>query len=133
VTDAISLSIPAPPDLLMVVRLAASALASRAGFDADTVEDVRLATDEICLAAAPDGAKGRLEISMTSDVGLFEMRCTLVGDPGPESVTGRDPASPPAASSLSRALLDVLVDDYGIEDGLAPTAWYRVRRSSRPA
>ena len=46
--DEIRLRVPITPDLVRLVRVVASGLASRLGFPIDAVEDVRLAVDELC-------------------------------------------------------------------------------------
>ena len=48
--DVVGLSIPSGADLLVLARLTAATVASRAGFDVEEVEDLRLAVDELCVA-----------------------------------------------------------------------------------
>ena len=55
--DTISLTIPAQPEYLQVVRLIAAGLAARVGFTVDEIEDLRIAVDE--LSAYLTGSQGR--------------------------------------------------------------------------
>ena len=55
--DTISVSIPASPEYLKVVRLIVSGLASRLRFTIDDIEDLKIAVDE--LSAYLTGAQGR--------------------------------------------------------------------------
>src|SRR5271156_3639398 len=58
----IELSIPALPELLVLARMTAATIASRADFGYDQVEDLRLAIDELCLRLVGAGKEGRLHI-----------------------------------------------------------------------
>ncbi len=55
--DKVSISIPATPQYLQVVRLIAAGLASRLTFTIDEIEDLKIAVDE--LAAYLTGTQGR--------------------------------------------------------------------------
>jgi anti-sigma regulatory factor (Ser/Thr protein kinase) len=62
--DRIALSIPARSEYARTVRMAAAALASRAGMTYDDVEDVRMATQEAfiyAVATLPKGANVEFE------------------------------------------------------------------------
>src|SRR5690349_4769507 len=62
--DEVRLAVPAVPELIRLVRVTATGLASRAGFSLDEVEDLRLAIDELCHAVVgAHGAPGRLDVS----------------------------------------------------------------------
>ena len=57
--DSIILTLPCKPGYVSVARLTASGIASRSGFDIDTVEDIKVAVSEVCnriisLADTPD-------------------------------------------------------------------------------
>ncbi len=55
----VELALSVEDDLLVLARFTVSAVASRAGFDVEEIEDLRLAVDELCLArAARAGAPG---------------------------------------------------------------------------
>lgn len=64
------LVLPADPQLLRIVRLVASGLASLAGADLDAVEEVRVAADEL-VAALMDAGSGNdvtIELKLVGDV-----------------------------------------------------------------
>nr|PZN11379.1 MAG: hypothetical protein DIU64_02990 [Caldicoprobacter oshimai] len=44
--DSVYLKVPAKPEYMLVIRLTTSAVASRAGFDVDEIEDIKLAVSE---------------------------------------------------------------------------------------
>lgn len=44
--DSVYLRVPAKPEYILVIRLTTSAVASRAGFDVDEIEDIKLAVSE---------------------------------------------------------------------------------------
>ena len=57
VTEVVKLELPASPRYLRLARLTAAGLAGDLGFDMESLEDLRVAIDELC-AAAIDGADG---------------------------------------------------------------------------
>ena len=64
--DSISITIPASPEYLQVVRLVAAGLATRLSFTLEDIEDLKIAVDE--LSAYITGAHGRsgtLAVSFT--------------------------------------------------------------------
>ena len=48
-SEAVELIIPVQSDLVVLARLTAATVASRAGFNVEEVEDLRLAVDELCV------------------------------------------------------------------------------------
>jgi hypothetical protein len=58
------LTIPAEPQLLRIVRLVASGLASLSGCDLDTVEEVRVAADELVAALMEAGGGSDVTINL---------------------------------------------------------------------
>lgn len=48
--DVITLKLPAKPEYVLAIRLTTSALSSRAGFDVDAIEDIKVAVAEGCIA-----------------------------------------------------------------------------------
>ncbi len=99
--DIVNIEIPAKPDFILTVRLAVSAIAERAGFDIEDIEDLKVASAEACMllfAAGPESIK----ISVVINNGLeIELKATGSGgavDLGDE------------AGELSKYLLEALVD-----------------------
>jgi serine/threonine-protein kinase RsbW len=98
--DVIKLEFPAKPDYILAVRLAVSAVAERAGFDIEDIEDLKVATAEACmllLAACPD----TVDIKITVDSGM-QIDLSAQGANGA--------AADDDAAELSRCLLEALVD-----------------------
>jgi hypothetical protein len=135
-SDVVELSIPVQADLVVLARLTAAAVASRAGFDVEEVEDLRLAVDELCISVVEGAGEGRLLLTFTSAEELVEVRCDLDGATGPaaDGAGTDDPAGVGAdgADGLSGRILDALVDEHGLgaEDGHRH-AWLRKRGSRR--
>jgi serine/threonine-protein kinase RsbW len=131
VSDLVTLSIPASADLLVLVRLTAATVASRAGFDVEEIEDLRLAVDELCISLVNEGGGGRLELEFIRDAGLIEVSCThraMSDDSVVEAV------SDPALEGLSARILDALVDAHGRENrGGYERAWLRKQRARQQA
>lgn len=132
-SDRVELSLPARPDLLFLVRMTAAAVASRADFGYDQIEDLRLAIDELCLTVCGDApSEGRLQLLFKWGDDAIE----VVGIYEDDAVTGAshldlDPMQP--ASELSQRILDALVDEHGTDSvGGCPRAWLRMRRRGGP-
>jgi hypothetical protein len=127
----VELSLAADAQMLFLARMTAAAVAARADFDYERVEDLRLAIDELCvgLMGAATGT-GRLTLRFEwDDEGTLEVDVTLVPEEG-VSANGHHPI--PAVSGpsyeLSERILDALVDDHGGESiGEMHRAWLRMR------
>lgn len=122
--DPVELTIPVQSDLVVLARLTAATVASRAGFDVEEVEDLRLAVDELCVSIVNGSAVGRLSLTFLSQDGSVEVICALDG-PGPASVETEDDYG---EHDLSVRILDALVDEHGEEMGDGQRrAWLRKR------
>lgn len=127
--ETVELTFPATPELLVLARFCAAAIAARAGFDVEEIEDLRLAVDELCASVGQFGpdASARMEFRR---VGV-SVRVQCIYEPG-HSV-GKNGRTPDQArwspGELSVQLLSALVDDHGFEerDGLA-CGWLEKRR-----
>ncbi len=125
-TDLVELSIPVRADLVVLARLTAATVASRAGFDVEEIEDLRLAVEELCLSLVEGDEGGRLHLTYTRDEHVIEITCAFERDeqhqPNGSVAGGQD--------DLSVRILDALVDEHGREtrDG-HPCAWLRKRRA----
>ena len=129
-TDVVELSIPVQADLVTLARLTAATVASRAGFDVEEIEDLRLAVDELCILAVEGGLDGRLDLRFAGGVDQIEVSCTFRAGAGgsvPEFADG-------SGDGLSGRILEALVDEHGEEnqDGLRRT-WLRKRRARQQA
>jgi hypothetical protein len=119
-TDVIELTIPVRADLVVLARLTAATVASRADFD------VRLAVDELCVLLVQGGGDGRLDLQFSRDDDRIEVSCTYHAD-------STDPGGTGSPDGLSARILDALVDEHGqdVQDG-RPRAWLRKRRTQLP-
>jgi anti-sigma regulatory factor (Ser/Thr protein kinase) len=130
----IELSMPALPELLVLARMTAATVASRADFGYDQVEDLRLAIDELCLRLVGAGKEGRLHIDYALRAEFVEIVVTYHSEDNvtrgyvPESAAD-DLGGGGVVNELSGAILDALVDEHGIDDvSIPPRAWLKVRR-----
>jgi len=125
--DAVELSIPAKPELLSLARLTVAAVAARANFDFEEIEDLRLALDELCSRMLTPDENGTLALRYEWSPGNLHVHCALGGS---VSVLPN-----PADQDLSDRILDALVDEHGTtdQDG-SLSAWLRKwRPPSAPA
>lgn len=69
--DRIAVTLPCKAEYVSVARLTASGVASRAGFDLDTVEDIKVAVSEVCsriIGKAEDSGKQfEIEFNICTD------------------------------------------------------------------
>jgi hypothetical protein len=97
VSAGITITFPAEAEYLRLARLAAADAASRAGFDVDAIDDVRIAVSELCGAR---GAGGNITLR-------------LVAVPGRLEVQGQaDVALTPHLDGLTRTVVGGVVDSY---------------------
>jgi hypothetical protein len=138
-TNRVELSLAADAQMLFLARMTGAAVASRAQFEYDQVEDLRLAIDELCvrlISSASDTGTGRISLLFQwSDDGDMEVTGTLI----PEgSVTGNGhhpiPSTTLPTYELSERILDALVDEHGSDsiEG-AHRAWLRMKRQEHLA
>jgi serine/threonine-protein kinase RsbW len=72
--ETVSISIPALPAYLQVVRLIASGLSTRLGFTIDEIEDLKIAVDELCAyLTGTQGRDGTLHIDFTIDGAMLRI------------------------------------------------------------
>jgi serine/threonine-protein kinase RsbW len=128
--DVVELTLPVGADLLVLARLTAATIASRAGFDVEEVEDFRLAVDELCVSLIQEGSDGRLQLQFTRDIDSVEVSCTYDGSPA----AGQSDTAEDSIEGLSARILDALVDAHGREiAGGQERAWLRKRRARQEA
>lgn len=121
--ETISISIPASPEYLKVVRLVVAGLASRLLFTIDDIEDLKIAVDE--LSAYLTGAQGRegtLDISFDMHDDRIEIRGTGNFSAGTKVRTD--------LTEMSKRILETVVDQAALDpsDGM-PT--FRLTKSKR--
>jgi hypothetical protein len=71
--DVVRLTVPAALEYMRIVRLTASGIASRLGFDVDEIENLRVAVDELASTVVDVATAGDLDISFTSANGRLQI------------------------------------------------------------
>lgn len=133
----VELSLAADAQMLFLARMTGAAVATRADFAYERVEDLRLAIDELCVELMGN-ATGAGRIGLTfewDDEGALQVTGILVPGDDPSN-NGHHP--PPAGArpsyELSERILDALVDDHGSDMiGGRHRAWLRMRRPEHVA
>ncbi len=111
-SDEVRLVVPAMPEYLRLVRVAAAGLASRLGFSFDEVEDLRLAIDELCYGLT--GSAGR---PGTVEVRYLVSADSLVIEGDGHFDDQRQDGSEVILSELSQVILAALVDEHALRSG----------------
>ena len=122
----VEVSVPAAPAYLSLVRLNVGSIASALEMTIDELEDLQLAVEELCLSLMrlQATATGRLQLRLEWSDERVEVRCTLDGAP---RAAGDGAEGVP--ESLSRQILDALVDEHGsATERDATVAWLTKRR-----
>lgn len=76
----VDVSVPSDPSLSRVLRLAASGVASLAGFSVDDVEDITIAVSEVFIALIEHGSGERVAVEFAVDGHVFTVRGRTVAD-----------------------------------------------------
>lgn len=115
--DVIKLEFPAKPDYILAVRLAVSAVAERAGFGIEDIEDLKVAAAEACMLLLSERPE-TVGISITVSDGLMIDLCAS----GQKEAAGQDDNA-----ELSRCLLEALVDkcDFSSQPGAGGIRFYK--------
>ena len=82
-SELVELSIPVRADLVVLARLTAATVASRAGFGVDEIEDLRLAVEELCLSVVDGDDGGRLHLTYAARRGRRPYHLCLRARGGP--------------------------------------------------
>jgi hypothetical protein len=133
--EVIEISIPGSVDLVVLARFTAATIGTRAGFDLDEIDDLRLAVDELSVAFGPLDAETRLRYAFLREGDTVNVRCTREpsDDEGEAGAghTERDLIDWQQARELSAQLLDELVSAHGreIANGRS-VAWLTKRRNT---
>jgi serine/threonine-protein kinase RsbW len=69
----VTLVFPPQPRLVRMARLASSALATVAGADVDTIDDIKIAVDEVCASLIEAGDGSDLTVGLTVDGDRLEI------------------------------------------------------------
>ena len=119
--------VPAAPPFVRLLRLAAADVATRAGFDLDDLDDLRIAVGELCFTlTGRDGVPGRLDV--TFELGDGEVTVRGVGRFEHGNGNGaRVPPPPEISEAILRGVLDELVLEHDVEE----PSFVAVKRRSR--
>lgn len=104
--ETITLTVPAALEFVRIVRLTASGVASRLGFDVEDIEDLRVAVDELASIV--------VDHATASD--LLEVVFSIAG--GTLRIEGRVPVQSdtgPRLDELTSQILAAVVDSYEVE------------------
>jgi hypothetical protein len=129
--DAVDLSFAASPDLVVLARFTAATVASRAGFDIDEIEDLRLAVDELCVSFGPldEATNMHLEFRRRGDTVRITCAFDILTPPPDGGAPNLDISNWDRSDDLSQQLLDALVDQHGREaTGAKPCAWLEKKK-----
>ena len=117
----VALTVPARPEFLRLVRLAAADSGARADLSIEDVEDLRIAVDELTYALIGDSPANR-PVTLRFRV-----------SPGRVEIEGecRTPDAPAPISDLSRAIVGRVVDEHELsfDDG---SRRFRLVKRNRP-
>src|SRR6476620_4039778 len=100
----VSLTVPARPEYLRLVRLAAADTGTRAELSIEDIEDLRIAVDELTYALVGDEPLDEV------------LTLTYSATPGFVEIEGSIPAprAPAAVSELSQSIIGAVVDEHEI-------------------
>ena len=109
--ETIRLAVPAALEYVRIVRLTASGVASRLGFDVEEIEDLRVAVDELAslVVESADGGELGVQFAVRDDILRIEGEALLA------------PVSPKSrVDDLTAQILAAVVDewDFSAQDGL---------------
>ena len=124
--EVIELTLPPVAELMALVRFTAATLGARAQFSLDEIEDLRLASGELCLSLMSGLGRGEmrpLRVQLTRRGDTVEISCAV--DLGADVALNDSPER-----EWSLRILDALVDAHGRQvDGLAARGWLKKRRA----
>ncbi len=129
--DRLRLEVPARPYALSLIRLEVGGVAALTGALVTEVEDLQLATDELCLSLfGSDGVAGQLVVELEWDAEGVVVRCSLDTPTAIAPPLGEADALP---EGVVDRILDALVDEHGTTtEGGRQVRWLRKRRGTTP-
>jgi serine/threonine-protein kinase RsbW len=119
-SETVRLTIPAALEFVRIARLTASGVASRIGFDVDEIEDLRVAVDELSSILVDLASNDELELAFMPTIDGLEI----------EGRTRVEDSASPAIDELTRQILSVVVDEYGLENTAGEARFRCVKRLS---
>lgn len=107
--DPVTLIFPASTERVRLARVIVATLADEAGLDYDSVDDLRIAVDELCFLLLEAGTPtGSVTLSASRRPGELHVEgsCSFSDEP---TAPGDDPSV-----TLTRQILGTVVDDYDL-------------------
>lgn len=108
--DVIRIQLPQKADYVSLLRLSVSGIASRMGFDIDTIEDIKVAVSEVCnriILLKPDSGEAYFDITFhLFDTG-FKAVFTVSNPLRKNMFEGE-------SGDFSRAIISSLMDEFDI-------------------
>lgn len=117
--DTVRITFPNDPKWVRTVRLAASGMAATGPFDVETIDDLRIAVDELCSALIEAGTGGDIRLDLTCAQGVFFASGSTMTD---ELELSSE------RFALSRQILSVVADEFGLDldlDEHNVRCWFR--------
>lgn len=107
--DEIKIHLPQKGDYLGFIRLSVSGLASRMGFDIDTIEDIKVAVSEVCsrIISLNNDACQDLDITFQLFESCFKAVFSAVNQPGRDIFEGE-------SGDFAKAIISSLMDEFEI-------------------
>ena len=122
--ETIRLTVPAALEYVRIVRLTASGVASRLGFDVEEVEDLRVAVDELAslVVESADGSELAVQFAVQGDVLRIEGEARLAAGHGDVGV-----------DDLTAQILAAVVDEWDLHAEAGNVRFACTRRVPAPA
>ena len=118
--DTVSMTLPASPELIGVVRLVAAGLAARLHFSLEEIEDLKIAVDEMCsYMTGSQGHEGSLQLTFELHQGRMDIR-------GRVSLSATEKVRT-ELTDFSRMILDTVTDAASLETHEGSPAFHVVK------
>ena len=114
----VTITFPGTPEFLRLARLTSADAGSRAGFDYEDIDDLRIAVSELCILIS--GVLGG-EITLQ-----FHM------EPGIVAIDGRAAPGALVENEFSRTIVEAVVDDLELSSDDGTSAFRCMKRASTP-
>ena len=126
--QSVVIQIPADATFIRVARLATSGTATLAGFDVDTIDDLRIAVDEMA-ATLIELAEPDRSLTLTMEIEADVLRITGEVETGEVETGEGETGLNPERHALGRMILDAITDHHVlvVEGGVARFVVERLR------
>jgi len=117
-SETIRLTVPAALEYVRIVRLTASGVASRLGFDVEEIEDLRVAVDELASLVVEAADGGELAVAFAVQNDMLRIEGEAPTAPGRENAR---------VDELTAQILAAVVEEWELEtrDGIVRFACTR--------